>query len=217
MAFMNARKRNKTLTYVIVAFVSVGLLLSVSLYWAGSSGSTNYSNGSASALETAAVQDFSAGDQLRQQGKTADANKKFADAISKFEEVLKADPNNIQVMGDMATAYFYSGKTDKAIETARQTLKVNPNYTTVRMNLAIFLSDQNKTTEAINELKQVPKSDPDYQKAQDLLQQLSTSGNLPPQGGGAPPQNLPPEGSTQAPPSENAPPLQGTSQPPVGN
>lgn len=214
MAFMNARKRNKTLTYVIVGFVSVGLLLSVSLYWSGGSGTTSYTNGSASALETAAVQDFSAGDQLRQQGKTADANKKFADAISKFEEVLKADPNNIAVMGDMATAYFYSGKTDKAIETARKALQVNPKYTTVRMNLAIFLSDQNKTTEAINELKQVPKSDSEYQKAQDLIQQLSTSGNLLPQGGGSPP---PPQGSTQTPQSTDAPPLQGSSQLPAGN
>lgn len=220
MAFMNARKRNKMLTYIIVAFVSVGLLLSVSLYWSGGTGtgtSNTYSNGTASALEAAAVQDFAAGDQLKQQGKIKEANEKFAQAISKFEQVLKSDPNNIQVLGDLATAYFYSGKTDKAVETARKALQIEPKYTTVRVNLAIFLSDQNKTSEAINELKQVPKGDSMYDKAQELLQQLNTNGNLVPQGGGAPPQNMPPQNNTQTSPQSgapgnNPPPLQGSSQ-----
>lgn len=196
MVFMNARKRNKTVTYVIVAAVSIGLLLSVSLYWSGSSG-TGTGGAAPGSPEALAVQEFSDGMKLAQQGKADQANKKFASAIKGFEEVLKDNPKNLPVMGDLATAYFYSDNVDKAIEMGNKALEVEPKYSTVRRNMAIYLFyGKNDAAGAIKHLEQIEKGDVNYDSAQQLLSEIKNANALPPQGGTLPPQSgdsLPPK------------------------
>ena len=128
MAFMNARKRNKNLTMVLVALISAGLLLSVSLgYFTGFSTPSvvpDVSTPIAGSGESAAIQKFQSGSSLLEQGKTDEALKFFEEARKGFEEVVKNDPNNIQSLGDLATTYFYLGDADKAIETANKALAI---------------------------------------------------------------------------------------------
>lgn len=203
MAFMNAKKRNKTIIWILVAFVSLGLLASVSFTYLGTaiinsntnSGSTGVSSGSPEYL---ADQDFDAAMNLLQQNKLDDAGKKFDSAIKGYEEVLKKDPNNIQVLGDLATSYFYIGNTDKAIELAKKTLAIRPDYSLVRINYSKYLFyGKNDSVEALNQLKQIGKDDVNYQEAQSMIDEINKSQSLPPKGNSLPPQGgntLPPQG-----------------------
>jgi tetratricopeptide (TPR) repeat protein len=182
MVFMNARKRNKTLTYVIVAFVSVGLLMSVSLYWTGGS-SYSGSTGTGSSTENVANTDFESAMNLISQGKSKEAGEKFVVAISGYEEALKSTPNNYVVMGDLATSYYYTGNTDKAIEIVKKSLAIRPDFSQARLNYAIYLQEGKKNTvAAIQELEKIGKNDTNYSRAQEFISRFKASG-LPPQTG----------------------------------
>ena len=165
MAFMNARKRNKKITYIIVALVSAGLLITT-IPSIGSFVANNSSYGTSNAR---AVSDFQAGMDLVQRGKDKQAEVKFDAAIKGFEETLKADPENLQVLGDLATAHFYRGNVDKAIELAKQALEIEPKYTNVRRNYAIYLFyGKNDPVEALKQLDMIEKGDVNYESAQQL-------------------------------------------------
>lgn len=193
MAFMNARNRNKTITIIMVGLISVGLLASVSIgYWGGSfsTPSSNAANTTSGSTEYLATQDFETALTLIQKGKSDEAGKRLTSAIEGYEEVLKKTPNNIQVLGDLATAYFYMGNTDKAIELAKKALTIQPKYSTVRVNYAKYLFyGKNNSAEALKELKKIEKGDVNYQEAQSLIADINKApqGNtLPPQGNSLP-------------------------------
>jgi len=187
LAFMNARKRNKNLTMVLVALISAGLLLSVSLgYFTGFSTPSvvpDVSTPIAGSGESAAIQKFQSGSSLLEQGKTDEALKFFEEARKGFEEVVKNDPNNIQSLGDLATTYFYLGDADKAIETANKALAIEPKYSTVRLNLARYLYyGKNNSFGAANELEKIEQGDVNYNAAQQFMTEINSSNNqLPPQ------------------------------------
>ncbi|MHB9094804.1 MAG: tetratricopeptide repeat protein [Eubacteriales bacterium] len=191
---MNARNRNKTITIIMVGLISVGLLASVSIgYWGGSfsTPSSNAANTTSGSTEYLATQDFETALTLIQKGKSDEAGKRLTSAIKGYEEVLKKTPNNIQVLGDLATAYFYMGNTDKAIELAKKALTIQPKYSTVRVNYAKYLFyGKNNSAEALKELKKIEKGDVNYQEAQSLIADINKApGNtLPPQGNTLPPQ-----------------------------
>lgn len=188
MAFMNAKKRNKTVIWVLVILISVGLLASVSIgYFTGfvsTPGTPSSSGTSAPAAglsESEANQNFSTGSSLMQQGKTEDALKYFEAARKGYEDVVKKDPKNIQSLGDLATTYFYTGNTDKAIETANKALAIEPKFTTVRLNLAKYLFyGQNNSFGAVTELKKIAKGDVNYDAAQQFLAEVDSSKNQSP-------------------------------------
>ncbi|PKM82132.1 MAG: hypothetical protein CVU89_05655 [Firmicutes bacterium HGW-Firmicutes-14] len=203
MAFMNARKRNKTMTYIIVALVSLGLLIttlpSIGSYLfsgTGSGGSSAYS----------ANNDFESAMNLLGQGKVKDANRKFESAIDKYEKILKETPDDILVLGDLATAKHYTGNTDEAITLVKKALEINPAFSTARINYAIYLFEgKGDVDSAIAELGKIEESDPNYQRAQTVLANIENAAKAPPQtspapGGPVPP---PPGGQTPPPPAGN--------------
>lgn len=198
MAFMNAKKRNKTVIWILVVLISIGLLASVSIgYFTGfvtpsassSSGTSGPVSGSG---ESVANQNFQTGSNLLGQGKTEDALKYFEAARKGYEEVVKKDPKNIQSLGDLATTYFYTGNTDKAIETANKALAVEPKFTTVRLNLAKYLFyGKNNSFGALSELKKIAKGDVNYDAAQQFMAEVNNSKNQTP-----PLKTVPSNGST---------------------
>ena len=188
MAFMNAKKRNKTVIWVLVVLISVGLLASVSIgYFTGfvNTPSTASSSGTSGPVsgsgESVANQNFETGSNLLGQGKTEDALKYFQAALKGYEEVVKKDPKNIQSLGDLATTYFYTGNTDKAIETANKALAIEPKFTTVRLNLAKYLFyGKNNSFGALSELKKIAKGDVNYDAAQQFMAEVNNSKNQTP-------------------------------------
>ncbi len=175
MAFMNAKKRNKTITYIIVVLISVGLLATTLPIGISAIGSyiTGDSGNSSGSLEDMAGQDFVEAESLWRQGKKDDAGKKFASAIKGFEEILKRNPNTLNkeaILINLGESYFYTGNTDKAIELARKALEIKPDYSIARINLAIYLFEgKNSGNEAIRELQKIPADDSYYQTAQQLM------------------------------------------------
>lgn len=114
---------------------------------------------------------FNLGSNKLQQGDQKGAQQDLKRAIDLFNDVLKAKPQKIETLGDLATAYYYTGDTEKAIELARKALAINKDFAPARLNLAIYLASQNKYQEAIAELKQIPASSPQYSAAQEQIKQ----------------------------------------------
>ena len=191
--------------------IVIGLLGSVSVgYLTGGVNFSNTANAtSGGSTEAIATQNFEQAMNLIQQGKSTEAGKLFTQAISGYEEALKKDPNNIQNLGDLATAYFYMGNTDKAIQLAKKALEIEPKFTTVRLNYAKYLFyGKNNSVEAMKELKKIEKGDINYDSAQQFIGEIGKSSTLPPKGSSLPAGN-------SSPPSGN-PSFNGNTLPPNG-
>lgn len=177
MAFFMNKKRNKYVFWVLVAMISIGLIGPVSIgYWTNYSTTPQTQAGTTATLagEAKANGYFEEAMDLRIKNKPDKAADKFKLAITDYEAVLRTSPKNTAVLGNLATSYFYTGSTDKAIETVKKALEIDPNFSTARMNYAIYLGEgKGQTLEAIKELKKVNAGDPNYQQAQQLLASFS--------------------------------------------
>ena len=70
----------------------------------------------------------------------------WPEAIRYYQQALDIRPGDPDVQTDMATAYYYSGFPDKAIEQFNQVLKKFPNYPNTLFNLGIVRRDAYKDT-----------------------------------------------------------------------
>lgn len=59
-------------------------------------------------------------------------------AIRYYEKYLSYVPGDADARADMATEYFYSGNTDRAIQEVAKVLETNPNHVNGNYNLGIF-------------------------------------------------------------------------------
>lgn len=121
--------------------------------------------------ENLGVEYFTLGTNNLQQQKPAEGQQQLKLAIAEFEKVLEKDPKNAPVLGDLATSYFYTGNTDKAIEYARKALVVDPNLAPARLNLGIYLASKQQYAQAIEELKKVPPGTQQESQAKDMIKQ----------------------------------------------
>ncbi len=121
--------------------------------------------------ESLGVEYFTLGTTNLNSQKPAEGQKQLKLAIAEFEKVLEKNPNNAPVLGDLATSYFYTGNTDKAIENARKALVVDPNLAPARMNLGIYLASKQQYAQAIEELKKVPAGTQEETRAKDMIKQ----------------------------------------------
>lgn len=176
MAFMNRKKPNKMVLWIIVVFISIGLLGTVGgwMFSPGSYNSVTPSVPAGSGSEAKGNSYFTqAFDKLSREN-YKDADKLFKDAIAEYEKALKETPDNKAVLGDLATAYFYTGNTDKAIDLVKKALEIDPNFSQARYNYAIYLGDGKKDyLGAIKELQKIKSSDPKYKDAQNLIQSFT--------------------------------------------
>lgn len=87
-----------------------------------------------------------------------DGMAKIASSVSVWEKAYAANPTSKEIGGDYATALYYSGEDDKAVELARKVLKDNPEYATVWYNLGMYLSATD-SAEAIKAFENAVKFD----------------------------------------------------------
>jgi Tfp pilus assembly protein PilF len=121
--------------------------------------------------ENLGVEYFNLGTNNLQQQKQAEGQNQLKLAIAEFEKVIEKNPKNAPVLGDLATSYFYTGNTDKAIEDARKALEVDPNLAPARLNLGIYLASKQQYAQAIEELKKVPAGSQQETSAKDMIKQ----------------------------------------------
>lgn len=183
MAFFMNKKKNKYVFWVLVGMISIGLVGPVSIgYW------TNYSTTSQAGTGTATVAGEAKANGIFEEAmgflsskKMDKAAKKFGEAVPEYEAVIRISPKNTAALGNLATSYYYSGNTDKAIETVKKALEIDPNFSTARMNYAIYLGEgKGQTQEALNELKKIKAGDPNYQQALQLMGSFSKPAPFPP-------------------------------------
>lgn len=171
MAFMNKRKPNKVVLWVIVIFISIGLLGTVGGLFTPNSFSPGTSAPPASSSSEDKGNSYFRQAMTKFSSDPEGAVKLLQDAIAEYEKALKKTPDNKFVLGDLATSYFYTGNPDKAIELVKKALEIDPNFTRARFNYAIYLGDGKKNyLDAIKELQKIKAEEPQYQDAQNLIQ-----------------------------------------------
>ena len=79
--------------------------------------------------------------------------KKTSDSISKLQEILKNQPNNIKIMYSLGLLYSYLGEYDKSIKYLNSILQLTPNNASIYYNIACLYSKKNDTEEAVKWLK----------------------------------------------------------------
>jgi Tfp pilus assembly protein PilF len=124
----------------------------------------------------------------------------WTEALFRFREAERLDPDNPRIQCDMAVAYEASGQWDKALASYQKALKLAPNDKGIRTNYARFA-----------EFYQGFKGD--KTKAGAAKATATTTIHRPPQAPATPPKpagptDLPsPPGDTPPPPADNRPPV----------
>jgi len=95
--------------------------------------------------------------------------------IEYYERYLAYRPKDGEARNDMATLYFYSGNTDRAIQEVAQVLKDEPNHIAANLNLGTFYlygrRDFDAARAQMNKVIELTKSDAGQQHAFEMAQQ----------------------------------------------
>jgi predicted Zn-dependent protease len=80
------------------------------------------------------------------------------EALQKFQEALKLEPNNVSILSEIAKIELYTGKCGEATTTVQKALSLNPYSSDLNLLLAQSLSCSQKNDEALLTLKKVNQS-----------------------------------------------------------
>ena len=93
-------------------------------------------------------------------------------AIDYYTRALQVNPSDAAVRTDMATAYWYTGNADKAIEEFNQALIYAPNNANTLFNLGLVKwQGKHDGAGAIGDWKKLLATNPSYE-AKDKVQQM---------------------------------------------
>lgn len=136
-----------------------------------------------------AVRENRTAENLRNLGRVFLIEKNLDKAIQQFEEAQKLEPQNAQVLSDLAVSYFEKSKHfspggddetqfdygKKALNTVGSAIQVKPDLLEARFNKALFLQKMNSTDEARQAWQEYLKLDlnsPWAKEAEDHLKTL---------------------------------------------
>jgi tetratricopeptide (TPR) repeat protein len=89
------------------------------------------------ALKNAASRDPSNALPRTQLGNLYFDAERYADAVTWYQESLKAAPKNADVSTDLAVCYYYMNQPDRALEQFEYSLSVDPKHTKTMLNMGI--------------------------------------------------------------------------------
>ena len=93
-------------------------------------------------------------------------------AIAEYLQVIKENPKDKAVLGNMAVCYFYTNRTEDALREGKKALEIDPEFAPALMNYAIFLNSKGEGAEAIKYIEKIKPTAPNYGQAQKLLQDI---------------------------------------------
>ena len=96
---------------------------------------------------------FDAGLKLASEGK-------HEEAIAEFKKALELDPEQSNIMGNMADSYSKMDKNNEAVEIYQKAIAVNPNDAALYTNLGVVLSKMGKNTESQEAFKKAASLNP---------------------------------------------------------
>jgi tetratricopeptide (TPR) repeat protein len=98
----------------------------------------------------------------------------YSVAVDYYNRVLQARPADASVRTDMATAYWYLGKTDEAISQFNKALAVAPTNPNTLFNLGLVeWQGKHDSAGAIAHWKKLLDANPNYEQKDKVLQMLS--------------------------------------------
>ena len=102
-------------------------------------------------------------------------NGQFDKAIELYEKVIGKDPKDVDTYNDLGLSYYYTQKTELAIETLRKGTDVNPLFQRIWLSLGFVLSSTGNLEEAKSALKNAVDLNPNNtvgKEATKMLQQI---------------------------------------------
>jgi tetratricopeptide (TPR) repeat protein len=112
---------------------------------------------------------FDSGLQLASKGK-------HEEAIAQFQKALDKDPEQSNILGNMADSYSKLGKNDEALETYRKAIAVSPNNAALYNNMGTLLSKMGKSAESQEAFKKAAELDPSARNYYNIGATLVNSG-----------------------------------------
>lgn len=95
-------------------------------------------------------------------------------AVAQYQEVLKVNKDDVNVLVDMATAAFYSGDNTLAESTFQHVLAIKPDFYNALVNYGIFLIEaKSDYIGAIEEFNKALNTNPSPESAQQLNNLIS--------------------------------------------
>jgi Flp pilus assembly protein TadD len=80
-------------------------------------------------------------------------DEKYHEALTSFRLALRKDPNDIDVLQQIAVTYTHIGMTDEAMRTYRRVLEVKPQASGAHYGLAFLLLQRGSTDDGIAHLR----------------------------------------------------------------
>ncbi|MBW2324715.1 MAG: tetratricopeptide repeat protein [Deltaproteobacteria bacterium] len=87
-------------------------------------------------------------------------------------EVIKINPNTVNVYNSLGIVYRRQGKFEEAVQQYKKALRVNPEDENIFYNLSrvyLMLNDPEKAKEAVTKATEI---NPDFKEAHDLLKSI---------------------------------------------
>jgi Flp pilus assembly protein TadD len=91
---------------------------------------------------------------------------KFHDALTSFRLALRENPNDTDVLQQIAVTYTHIGMTDEAIRTYRRVLELHPNAAGAHYGLAFLLLQRGSREDGVSHLKAFLDQPPALAEAQ---------------------------------------------------
>ena len=91
---------------------------------------------------------------------------KFHEALTSFRLALREDPNDTDVLQQIAVTYTHIGMTDEAIRTYRRVLELQPNASGAHYGLAFLLLQRGSQEDGVAHLKAFLAQPPSLAEAQ---------------------------------------------------
>ena len=96
---------------------------------------------------------FDEGGKLAEQGK-------HEEAIQKFQAALALDPQQANILGNMAESYRKVGKLDEALDAYKKAIALNPNEPIFYTNMGVVLDKMGKSAESLEAFKKASDLNP---------------------------------------------------------
>jgi len=94
---------------------------------------------------------------------------KFEEAKKIYEEIIKKNPNNFEVINLLGIIFLQLKKYDEATLLIKKAIKINPNHHALYNNLGVSYKELEQHEEAIKNFKKAIELNPDYAEAYNNL------------------------------------------------
>jgi Flp pilus assembly protein TadD len=109
---------------------------------------------------------------------------KFHDALTSFRLALRENPNDTDVLQQIAVTYTHIGMTDEAVRTYRRVLDLQPNASGAHYGLAFLLLQRGSREDGIAHLKAflsqppaIPEAQRHVEHARQTLAEIAAAGS----------------------------------------